>query len=224
MNDLLSNLAKFRASAKIEKSGVNTYHNNSKYHTIDDLMNGLKKCDEYNIAWFQSFDGSDLLTTIASTTSDEKIESRVFIGDYNEAQKWAGAVTYKRRITLVTMFGLSEPDADGNETINTPAKQSKPVQKFTPPKDVDHDYSGPPYRLMHIDGSTKAEFTDIKAWGLAMKKALTGTNADARLPAANANEVGRVLIEVNEDANMHHKTKEALSKAVSGLMEIIQNA
>ena len=224
MKNVLQSLAYFRQGVTIEKSGVNTYHNNSKYHTIDDLMNGLQRCADYGISWYQTFNGNDLLTTITHIDSGESIESRVYIGDYNEAQKWAGAVTYKRRITLVTMFGLSEPDADGNETINTPAGQSKPVQKFTPPKDIDHDYSGPPYRLMHIDGSTKAELTDIKAWGLAMKKALTSANADARLPAANANEVGRVLVEVNEDENMHHKTKDALSKAIGGLMEIIQNA
>lgn len=218
MENIHSALSKFRMNAVIEKTGVNTYHNNSKYHTIDDLMKGLGSCGDYSLSWYQTFDGNDLVTTIAHLDSGEKIESRVHIGDYNEAQKWAGAVTYKRRICLVTMFGLSEPDADGNETIGTPVKQSKkePQPERVVSKTADHDYSGPPYRLFHIDGSVRAEFTDIKAWGLALKTALKG-NTDSRLSAANKDEVARIEADVTSDAALHHKTKEALIKSLNGL-------
>lgn len=225
MKDLYEALANFRAEASIDKTGVNTYHNNSKYHTIDDLMKGLNNCGSFGIGWNQTFDGNDLITTIIHLESGDMVQSRIYIGDYNEAQKWAGAVTYKRRIALVTMFGLSEPDADGNETINTPAAQTKKKDSPPPkPSGIDHDYSGAPYRLMHIDGSTKAEFTDIKAWGLATKKALTAANVDPRLPSANALEITRVYDEVVNDDLMHHKTKESLIKALSGLQELTQNA
>lgn len=212
MSEVYKALANFRASVNIEKSGINTYHNNSRYHTIDDIMSGLQRCDEFGIGWHQCFDGNDLITTIVHLESGESIQSRVYIGDYNEAQKWAGAVTYKRRISLVTMFGLSEPDADGNETINTPAKQSNPK-----PAAIDYDYSDAPYRIFS-DGSSrpKAEFTDVKAWGQALKKAVQA-DTHGRVSKANLDEVNRVLRDV--DKGMHHKTREALTKSLLALKE-----
>ena len=211
MNNLMQAMANFRTNAVIEKSGVNTFHNNSKYHTIDDLVKGLQSCGEYGLGWAQTFDGNDLLTTITHLESGETLLSRVFIGEYNEAQKWAGAVTYKRRITLVTMFGLSEPDADGNETIGTKVNQSKP-------KSTDYDYSGPPYRVFTANGSVQMNTRDIKAWGGALKKAIeVGGNRSEEIGKQNLPEIQRIFDEVVGDEAMHHKTKEALTKAIVGL-------
>ena len=226
MINLIAALNEFRDNATIEKTGINTFHNNSKYHTIDDLLKGLRGVGEFGLHFYQTFEGNDLITYITHPESGEEMNSRIHIGDYNDAQKWAGAVTYKRRIALVTMFGLSEPDADGNETINTSVPQSKKKPSATPsaPKSLDFDYSGAPYRLLHIDGSKKAEFTDIKAWGLAMKKALTSTNLDQRLAPANAPEIERVHDEVLGDDLLHHKTKESLLRAINGLKELVPNA
>ena len=134
MKELATAMAAFRANASIDKTGVNTYHKNSPYHTIDDLMKGLQNAVDCGIGFTQTFDGNDLITTIMHLESGEKIEGRIHIGDYTDAQKWAGAVTYKRRIALVTMFGLSEPDADGNQTINTPVKQANPPKTQMPAK------------------------------------------------------------------------------------------
>jgi hypothetical protein len=125
-------MAEFRANASIDKTGLNKFHNNSKYHTIDDLIKGLANTLDYGLGFTQTFEGNELVTTIMHLESGEKIEGRIYIGDYTDAQKWAGAVTYKRRIALVTMFGLSEPDEDGNQTINTPARQANPP-KIQPP-------------------------------------------------------------------------------------------
>jgi hypothetical protein len=132
MKELAKAMAEFRANASIDKTGLNKFHNNSKYHTIDDLIKGLANTLDYGLGFTQTFEGNELVTTIMHLESGEKIEGRIYIGDYTDAQKWAGAVTYKRRIALVTMFGLSEPDADGNQTINTPARQANPP-KIQPP-------------------------------------------------------------------------------------------
>ena len=134
MKDLITAMAEFRANASIDKTGLNKFHNNSKYHTIDDLIKGLANTLDYGLGFTQTFEGNELVTTIMHLESGEKIEGRIYIGDYTDAQKWAGAVTYKRRIALVTMFGLSEPDADGNQTINTPARQANPPKTQTPAK------------------------------------------------------------------------------------------
>ena len=134
MKDLITAMAEFRANASIDKTGLNKFHNNSKYHTIDDLIKGLANTLDYGLGFTQTFEGNELVTTIMHLESGEKIEGRIYIGDYTDAQKWAGAVTYKRRIALVTMFGLSEPDADGNQTINTPARQANPPKIQTPAK------------------------------------------------------------------------------------------
>jgi hypothetical protein len=134
MKELAKAMAAFRANASIDKTGLNKFHNNSKYHTIDDLIKGLANTLDYGLGFTQTFEGNELVTTIMHLESGEKIEGRIYIGDYTDAQKWAGAVTYKRRIALVTMFGLSEPDADGNQTINTPVKQANPPKSQTPAK------------------------------------------------------------------------------------------
>jgi hypothetical protein len=132
MKELAKAMAEFRANASIDKTGLNKFHNNSKYHTIDDLIKGLANTLDYGLGFTQTFEGNELVTTIMHLESGEKIEGRIYIGDYTDAQKWAGAVTYKRRIALVTMFGLSEPDADGNQTINTPVKQASPPKTQKP--------------------------------------------------------------------------------------------
>ncbi len=169
-----------------------------------------------------------MITVIVHTESGEEMRSRIHIGDYTEAQKWAGAVTYKRRIALVTMFGLGEPDADGNETINTRVNQSSPaveVQQVTAASpDIDVDYCGAPYRMFHIDGSLKAEFTEVKPWGLAMKKMLTAANVDPRLRDTNRPEINRVYAETETDDLMHHATKKALMKAMNGLKVLVPDA
>lgn len=211
MNNLMQSMAEFRANAVIEKNGLNTFHGNSKYHTIDDLMKGLQTCGDYGLGWSQTFDGNDLLTTITHMETGETVLSRVFIGDYNEAQKWAAAVTYKRRICLVTMFGLSEPDADANETIGTKVKQSKD-------KTVDYDYSGPPYRVFTASGSVQMNTRDIKAWGGALRKAMeVGGNRSEEIGKQNIKEIERIFREVSDDDSLHHKTKEALTKAITSL-------
>lgn len=227
MKNLMAALTEFRNNATIEKTGINTFHNNSRYHTIDDLLKGLRDCGSYGLQFYQVFDGNDLITTILHTESGEEMMSRIHIGDYTEAQKWAGAVTYKRRIALVTMFGLSEPDADGNETINTAVSQSgKSTEGRIPPQplDMDIDYCGAPYRMFHVDGSIKAEFTEVKPWGLAMKKMLSAANVDSRLRDANRQEINRIYIESENDDLMHHATKKALMKAMNSLKGLVPDA
>lgn len=232
MMNLIAALNEFRTNTTIEKTGVNTYHNNSKYHTIDDLLKGLRGCDKFGLGFYQVFEGNDLITVIVHAESGEEMRSRIHIGDYTEAQKWAGAVTYKRRIALVTMFGLGEPDADGNETINTPVRQnamsdSKPAatnQATSAVIDADYDYCGAPYRMFHVDGSIKAEFTEVKPWGLAMKKMLSAANVDSRLRDANRQEINRIYIESENDDLMHHATKKALMKAMNSLKGLVPDA
>ena len=214
MKNIMQAMADFRANAVIEKNGLNTFHGNSKYHTIDDLMKGLQTCGDYGLGWSQAFDGNDLLTTVTHMESGENILSRVSIGDYSEAQKWAGAVTYKRRICLVTMFGLSEPDADANETIGTKVKQSET-------KTVDYDYSGAPYRVFTASGSVQMNTRDIKAWGGALRKAIeVGGNRSEEIGKKNLKEIHRIFKEVGGDNSLHHKTKEALTKAIVSLRDL----
>ena len=228
MMNLIAALNEFRDNATIEKTGINTFHNNSRYHTIDDLLKGLRGVGEFGLHFYQTFEGNDLITYITHPESGEEMNSRIHIGDYNDAQKWAGAVTYKRRIALVTMFGLSEPDADGNETINTQVSQSKPTaepqQKKAANLDIDVDYCGAPYRMFHVDGSLKAEFTEVKPWGLAMKKMLNTQNVDPRLRDANRPEINRVYEETEADDLMHHATKKALMKAMNSLKGLVPDA
>lgn len=205
MKELYNALAEFRSNVKIEKNGLNPFYNNSKYYTIEDLLSGLRQASEYGIGWGQHFDGGDLITTIYHTESGQTINSVVHIGDYTDAQKWGAAVTYKRRISLITMFGLSEPDHDANETVKTPVDQS--------PSQVDYGYSGAPYRILKADGSVSAQFSDVKGYGSALKKKAE-TNKSKKWSDLNSKEIDRIIGET--DAGV-------LYDALVGLKTVVNN-
>lgn len=210
MKALFTALAKFRKEASLEKTGVNPFYD-SNYYQLEDVILAANALSDYGLCWYQHHEDDKLVTSLYHIESGEAIKSSVSIGEFQDSQKWGAANTYKRRIALITLLGLSQTDDDANLTL---AEKPKNLKKELDPRDF--DYSGPPYRVFHAEDKIGAAFSDIKSWGAATKTALK----NIRFRTANIQEIKRVETEVTQDANMHHKTKEATLRAIHTVLSI----
>ena len=212
MKDLFKALNKFRKEVGVEKTGVNPFYD-SNYYLLEDVISAANTLSEYGLCWYQHHEGDKLVTSLYHMESGEGIQSSVSIGEFQDSQKWGAANTYKRRIALITLLGLSQPDDDGNLTL---AEKPKNLKKELDPRDF--DYSGQPYRVFHAEDKIGAAFSDIKAWGGALRKTLE----NQKYRKANIPEIERILNEVDGDAEMHQKTKSSMLKSLTEVLAIAQ--
>jgi hypothetical protein len=212
MKDLFKALNKFRKEVGVEKTGVNPFYD-SNYYLLEDVIAAANTLSEYGLCWYQHHEGDKLVTSLYHMESGEGIQSSVSIGEFQDSQKWGAANTYKRRIALITLLGLSQPDDDGNLTL---AEKPKNLKKELDPRDF--DYSGQPYRVFHAEDKIGAAFSDIKAWGGALRKTLE----NQKYRKANIPEIERILNEVEGDGEMHHKTKSSMLKSLTEVLAIAQ--
>jgi hypothetical protein len=116
-------------------------HFKSKFSTLlavrDTVIPILNK---HGIFVSQMFDGDVLVTSLFHATG--RIDSRAPIPNVPDVQKWAAAVTYIRRIALLSICGVvGDPDADAEDVVrasiadrsgrpDTSAVASEPVRKY----------------------------------------------------------------------------------------------
>ena len=118
----------------------------SKYVTLNQILPVVKaKCTEHNFILMQFpmvrevDEGSKntLATHILHKDGKEiKGEIEIISKDPNDPQKVGAGITYMRRYSLITMFGLEDEDDDGNLASNTkPATIQQVKETFaTPPQ------------------------------------------------------------------------------------------
>lgn len=143
MKNLLPAMSAFRNAVHAEKTGKNS-HFKSNYFTIEDVLSALKSSEKFGLSWFQNFDDEHIITTVIHLESGESLSSRIYVGNnFQTTQQWGGAVTYKRRVSLITLFGLTEPDEDGNAEIgatspplDAPGRGFSPSEPRPPIKDL----------------------------------------------------------------------------------------
>ena len=145
---LHKSLAAFRAAATLDKSGRNPMFK-SEYSTLGDVLTALKTVTDYGLTFTQVFDGNQLVTTVRHMESGESLESTLTITpEKNTPQAFISCVTYYRRASLITMFGLNADDDDGNIASGSGAKpvtrpatggggSSLPPPPTLPPSDFD---------------------------------------------------------------------------------------
>jgi hypothetical protein len=84
---------------------------------MDSLAPALVECNLIYVQYANRHDGVDVLTTEVVNISkpDEKIISHThLVIPSADMQKLGGAITYARRYSLISMFGLEAIDDDGN--------------------------------------------------------------------------------------------------------------
>lgn len=212
INEVIKALAEFRQEVSVEKTGINPFYD-SNYYLLEDVIAAANTLPKFGLTWYQLHEGNDLVTYIFHMETGQSISSRVSLGEYQDSQKWGAANTYKRRIALITILGLSQPDDDANLTL---AEKPKNLKKELDPRDF--DYSGQPYRVFHAEDKIGAAFSDIKAWGGSLRKTLE----NQKYRKANIPEIERILKEVEDDGAMHQKTKSSMLKSLTEVLSIAQ--
>ena len=113
----------------VQKSAVNPFFN-SNYIEINTLIEVLEpELEKNNIGILQplsTVDGRPAVTTIVTDlTSGESYESAVVMPDIGDPQKMGGAITYFRRYSLLSLFGLRQEDDDGNGSSGAKKPKAK---------------------------------------------------------------------------------------------------
>lgn len=113
MAKLKQKLSELRRGISVKKDGHNPFFK-SKYYELEDILNALKDSDKFGIGFVQYIEWPFLVTEIQH--DEETISSRVRLPEIElkNHQEVAKIITYFRRISLITMFGICEPDDDGN--------------------------------------------------------------------------------------------------------------
>ncbi len=132
-------LADVRKAASVGKSGKNPMFK-SEYSTLGDVLTALDVLPEYGLSFAQYFQDGALVTTVVHLETGEKISSFLQIAPEKDTpQSFISCVTYFRRASLLTMFGLNAADDDGNLASGGGAfpsrsqpKPKRPVAASTP--------------------------------------------------------------------------------------------
>jgi len=107
-------LSDFRSAATVGKSGKNPMFK-SQYSTLGDVLSALNSIADYGLAFKQYFSDDCLVTMVSHIETGEKFTSAIPIRpEKNTPQSYISCVTYLRRASLMTMFGLNADDDDGN--------------------------------------------------------------------------------------------------------------
>lgn len=114
MANLMKSLNEFRQSSSVGKSGNNPMFK-SQYTTLGDVLTAISGAAEYGLGWQQFFTGRTLVTIVSHIESGENIRSDIELHpESDKPQAFMSCVTYYRRASLMTMFGLNADDDDGN--------------------------------------------------------------------------------------------------------------
>ena len=132
-------IAEFRRENFIKATGKNQMIRNNiggiKYATLNDLLKVLEGTNKFGIEWYQNFNSPYLMTTIMHLDSGEFIESVIELKTEKETyHSFGSAISYLRRYSLITMFGLQDSDDDGNMTLR--GRSDKTLENYVTSKNT----------------------------------------------------------------------------------------
>ena len=111
---LNSALNDFRKAATVGKSGKNPMFK-SQYSTLGDVLTALNGIADFGLSFQQFFSDDCIVTVVAHVGTGEQFTSAIPVRpEKNTPQSYISCVTYLRRASLMTMFGLNADDDDGN--------------------------------------------------------------------------------------------------------------
>lgn len=127
---IYKSIGKIQRNLVVKKEKENPYFK-SKYADINMILELLyPQLEKEGLTLSQpltTIDGKPAIKTII-TDGTEKIEEITLIPDLQDAQKMGSVITYFRRYSLVSMFGLmTEEDDDGNLASGKEVKEKIPT-------------------------------------------------------------------------------------------------
>jgi len=165
------------------KKSANNPHFKTKYADLGAVIEAIRPIAEHGI-WYRQVlhEGADGVTveTLYTGFGETISAGSLFMpAAKRDAQGFGSALTYARRYALVTAFGLSTEDDDGNAA-------SAPRQQARREEMPDHEWS----RLVQLVEATSANIP-------AMLKHLSIVVADNNLKLLNQDDYARVLDALN---------------------------
>ena len=122
---LNSALNDFRKAATVGKSGKNPMFK-SQYSTLGDVLTALNGIADFGLSFQQFFSDDCIVTVVAHVETGEQFTSAIPVRpEKNTPQSYISCVTYLRRASLMTMFGLNADDDDGNLASGNGASSSR---------------------------------------------------------------------------------------------------
>lgn len=126
---LNSALNDFRKAATVGKSGKNPMFK-SQYSTLGDVLTALNGIADFGLSFQQFFSDDCIVTVVAHVETGEQFTSAIPVRpEKNTPQSYISCVTYLRRASLMTMFGLNADDDDGNLASGSGAFPSRSQPK-----------------------------------------------------------------------------------------------
>ena len=126
---LNSALNDFRKAATVGKSGKNPMFK-SQYSTLGDVLTALNGIADFGLSFQQFFSDDCIITVVAHVGTGEQFTSAIPVRpEKNTPQSYISCVTYLRRASLMTMFGLNADDDDGNLASGSGAFPSRSQPK-----------------------------------------------------------------------------------------------
>jgi hypothetical protein len=127
---IYKSIGKIQRNLVVKKEKENPYFK-SKYADINMILELLyPQLEKEGLTLSQpltTIDGKPAIKTII-TDGTEKIEEITLIPDLQDAQKMGSVITYFRRYSLVSIFGLmTEEDDDGNLASGKEVKEKIPT-------------------------------------------------------------------------------------------------
>jgi hypothetical protein len=114
---LIRAIGRFRAEAKVDKSGKNPMFK-SEYNTLNDVLNALDNIQQYGLDFIQYVSIDHLVTRVMHIESGEYFDSMMELKTEKETyQSYGSCLSYLRRYALLTMLGLRSADDDGNSSL-----------------------------------------------------------------------------------------------------------
>ena len=126
---LNSALNDFRKAATVGKSGKNPMFK-SQYSTLGDVLTALNGIADFGLSFQQFFSDDCIVTVVAHVETGESFQSAIPVRpEKSTPQSYISCVTYLRRASLMTMFGLNADDDDGNLASGSGAFPSRSQPK-----------------------------------------------------------------------------------------------
>jgi len=114
---LIRAIGRFRAEAKVDKSGKNPMFK-SEYNTLNDVLNALDNIQQYGLDFIQYVSIDHLITRVMHIESGEYFDSMMELKTEKETyQSYGSCLSYLRRYALLTMLGLRSADDDSNSSL-----------------------------------------------------------------------------------------------------------
>ena len=128
MANLDKTLAEYRVKVSVDKTGHNPFFGND-YYELDAILNAIADSYEHGIYWGQYIQDNVLYTKVSTDTEERISGHKLPEPTPDNHQKIATQITYMKRIHLITMFGICEPDNDGNNNAAGGDASSIPDQR-----------------------------------------------------------------------------------------------